>query len=107
MPVTNNAIDQYLNVLALMYADDTVMFSSSAEGLHKGLDDLYQFCQGWKLTVTEDKTKVTILGSRKAKAAKYVNFHYPGRNLEIVDSFKYLGILTSFNGNFNKYKKVV
>ena len=32
-----------------MYADDTVIFSSSAETLQKGPADLYQYYQEWNL----------------------------------------------------------
>ena len=40
-------------------------FSSSAEALQKGLDDLYQFCKEWNFTVNETKTKQQFLDQEK------------------------------------------
>ena len=34
-----------------------------------------------------------------------LRFQYQGKNLEVVDSFKYLGIMFNFNGTFNMCKK--
>lgn len=49
-----------LKLYLLLYADDFVIFSSSSEGLQKGLDVLCDYCQRWKLTVNTDKTKVMV-----------------------------------------------
>ena len=41
----------------LLYVDDIVVFSDSAEGLQKGLDSLFIYCQRWKLKINVMKTK--------------------------------------------------
>ena len=58
----------------------------------------------WKLKANSSKTKVIIFGNRRTKVgtAKYI---FNGSELEIIDNFKYLGVLFNFNGNFHKCKK--
>ena len=40
-----------LKLFLLLYADDIIIFSESAEGLQKGLDILKDYCDKWKLIV--------------------------------------------------------
>ena len=56
---------------------------------------MQQYCSKWNLCVNENKTKITI----KVKHDRY-NFLYNGKQLEIVDNFKYLGIILNYNGSF-------
>ncbi len=44
----------------LLYADDIVIFSETAEGLQTGLNILFDYCQRWKLTVNINITKVMV-----------------------------------------------
>ena len=48
---------QYLKLLVLMYADDTVIFAKSAEGLQKALCNLEKYWEKWELKVNCNKTK--------------------------------------------------
>ena len=53
----------YLNthpVHCLMYADDIVLLSSSAQGLQCKLDKLHSYCKEWCLNVNTTKTKILI-----------------------------------------------
>ena len=56
--------------------------------------------------MNETKTKVTIFGTRKTNKTN-LRFQYQGKNLEVVNCFKYLGIPIMFNlnGHFNMCKK--
>ena len=82
-----------------MYADDTILLDDSAFNLQKGLNELKSYCNKWKLQINSDKTKIMIFANRKVKKENY-NFKIGEDNLEIVDSFKYLGIQFSYNGKF-------
>ena len=53
-----------LNLFLILYADDTVIISESAEGLQKQLNDLYDYCNEWKLKVNTLKTKIVIFRNR-------------------------------------------
>ena len=47
-----------INLFLILYADDTVIISESAEGLQKQLNDLYDYCNEWKLKVNTLKTSL-------------------------------------------------
>ena len=49
-----------LKICLLLYADDIILFSKSAEGLQKSLDVLAEYCDRWKLLVNAKKTKILI-----------------------------------------------
>ena len=66
---TNHALDEDIMVLAklfiLLYADDTVILSESAEDLQLGLKAYEEYCSIWKLEVNIAKTKVLIFSKAK------------------------------------------
>ena len=56
-----------MKLLALYYADDTILMSESPSELQKSLDELFNYCQKWKLKVNEDKTKILCFTKKKEK----------------------------------------
>ena len=56
----------------------------------------------WKLRVNGSKTKVVIFGKRKPKIKP--KFMYKTEELELVEEFKYLGVVFSCNAAFKKHK---
>ena len=50
----------YLKLNLLLYTDDTGFFAESQEDLQSALNDLYAYCDIWKLKVSSAKTKVDI-----------------------------------------------
>ena len=85
----------------LMYADDLVLLSTSKEGLQKCLDDLNIYCRKWKLRVNTSKTKVLIF-NKGGKFIKKHQFVFENKTLEIVQEFKYLGIIIKASGIFTE-----
>ena len=83
-----------------MYADDTVLFANSRENLQNCLDGLNQYCDKWKLQINAEKTKVLIFSNRIFNRDD-IGFTIGGKNIEIVNKFKYLGVTISHNGSFN------
>ena len=57
------AVDTLLMVY-LLFADDLVLFSESAEGLQKQLTALYSYASLWHIIVSIPKTKVLIFNER-------------------------------------------
>ena len=57
------AVDTLLMVY-LLFADDLVLFSESAEGLQKQLTALYSYASLWHIIVSIPKTKVIIFNER-------------------------------------------
>ena len=103
---TSHESDDEIWVLAklfiLLYADDTVILSETADDLQLGLKAYEEYCTIWKLEVNIAKTKVIIFS--KSKILNY-EFKYKNEVLETVTEFKYLGILFSKNNSFFKTKQ--
>ena len=101
-PVGSNLGCTVLLSIVLLYADDTIILSNTAAGLQKLLNDLESYCTMWKLRVNGSKTKVVVFGKRKPKIKP--KFLYKNEELELVEEFKYLGVVFSCNAAFKKHK---
>ena len=84
----------------LLYADDIVVFSDSAEGLQNGLDSLFIYCQRWKLKINVMKTKIIVF-REGGILPRNLHFTLNGECLEMVNSFSYLRLVFSSAGSFN------
>jgi hypothetical protein len=62
------------------------------------------YSDNWKLTVNTSKTKVLVF--LKGRRMQY-SFTYGNENLEVVEEFKYLGVLFSRSGSFLKAKTYI
>ena len=93
-----------LSLFLLMYADAMVIFSESIVGLQQMLDSLYTYTRKWSLCVNTDKTKILIIRNR-GEIKSDEKWNYGDCNLEIINSFCYLGLMLYYNGNFNGTQK--
>ena len=57
----------YLKIFIILYADDTVILSESAEGLQEAISAFEEYCDIWKLTVNTNKTKSVVFSKKKYK----------------------------------------
>ena len=57
---------------------------------------MFLYCKSWGLEVNPAKTKVTIISNRKNRQVP--KFKYNGKELDVDDSFVYLGTMFSYNG---------
>ncbi len=89
-----------VNVSTLLYADDLLILTKSPTKMQLALNKLDLYCKRWKLTINSDKTKVMVF--RQRKVLPDLAFTLAGKPLEIVDTFTYLGITFSHNGNFDR-----
>ena len=85
----------------LLYADDIVIFANNAEELQLGLNFLSEYCTRWKLKVNALKTKVLIF-RKGGTLQRNLIFLYEDQPIEIVSSFKYLGIVFTTGGSFSE-----
>ncbi len=93
-------LTEFFKLFIILYADDTVIFAESAKHLQEGLNKLEEYCHMWKLNVNAEKTKVMCFGyNRKNDCYKFL---YEDHELEIVSSYKYLGIIFESSGFFTK-----
>ena len=95
-------ISIFLKIIVLLYADDTVILASDPDSFQKCLDDFNDYCNDWKLKINVNKSKVIIFGCRNNNA---FSFRIGDQNLEIIDSYKYLGIYLTKNGSFLNARK--
>ena len=84
----------YLN--CLLYADDLLLISHSAEGLQKALSVLSEYCNKWLLLVNSKKTKVLLFQKKFRKLTLHKHcFQIKNDKIEIVNNYTYLGIIFS------------
>ena len=102
--LNNNAKDSILlpdgsHLHCLLYADDLLLISNSAEGLQQSLDRLSKCCQDWLLKINPTKTKVIVFQKKSRKSAidKH-NFMVSNEKIEIINNYTYLGAKFSANG---------
>lgn len=98
-------IDNLIKILVLLYADDTVIVAESPEQLQNAINALDAYCQQWKLQVNVNKTKVIIFSKRKLRQNQ--TFTLNGTVLEVVENFKYLGLIFQRNGTFKEHRKYI
>jgi hypothetical protein len=89
-----------------MYADDTVLFSETQQGLKDMINCLYQYTTKWNITVNVDKTK-SVVFRKNSRIKENLCWKYDNEAIDIVDNFDYLGVTLNFNGNFDKTHSVL
>ncbi|KAG0723224.1 putative protein in type-1 retrotransposable element R1DM [Chionoecetes opilio] len=77
------------NTKILIFADDAVIFAESLEVLVMVLEALHEEAKPLGLEVYWLKTKVQVFGDLLDEAVQFV--HACGEDIEILESFKYLG----------------
>jgi hypothetical protein len=95
----------YLKIFIILYADDTVILSESAESLQEAISAFEEYCNIWKLTVNTNKTKIVVLSKNKKKHKTNVAFKIYGQVIDLQDSYSYLGVIFNYNGNFCTARK--
>lgn len=89
----------YIKMFLMLYADDTLLFSESAEDMQRQLDCFKTYCDHWKLKVNVSKSKAMVFASRRQNN---VLFMFDNAPLTIVDDFNYLGVTFSRTSSFAK-----
>ncbi len=78
-------------VKCLLYADDLVLLSPTAQGLQHSLALLEQYCEEWALTVNLDKTRVMVFQKKARSQGNRYQFSYYGEVLEHSTSYSASG----------------
>ena len=90
---------------SLLFADDLVLMANTKEELQRALDVLLRYSELFGLQVNELKTNAMIFSNSYAIShQKSTEFLLNGKSIEIVDQYKYLGILFTSNGKLTKAK---
>ena len=101
MSMTQECESPTLNVdtvPCLLYADDLIILSQSAQGLQTGQKKLQDYCNTWKLNLNILKTKNIIM--QKGGKIHKTDFYFNENCIDIVNSYRYMGTIISSNGTF-------
>jgi len=95
-----NSLPDSVDCKCVMYADDTTLLVSSPDPmtlqnkLKNNLDKIATWFESNKLTLNIKKTKLMLFGSNyNLSKFKDITLMYKNDNIEIVDKFKYLGVI--------------
>ena len=78
-----------LKLFLILFADDQVVFAKSPDTLQSLLNDIENYSQLWDIKINTNKKNAMIF--EKGRRTHY-DFYINNTALELVDSFKYLGI---------------
>ena len=98
------SIDE-LQVFLLLFADDTVLFSYTPQGLQTLLNKLHAYCLKWNVNVNINKT--VVLTFKKGCRIENVDIYYNNERLKNVGKFTYLGVTLSANGKVYQAQKTL
>ena len=65
------------------------------------LVSLHRYCSQWKLKVNCNKTKIVIFSRGRVATSNY-DFKFGDEEIEVLGEYKYLGIISNYNGRFRK-----
>jgi len=89
----------------LLYADDIVFLASSPCVMQEMIDRLENYCDIWDLKVNLNKSKIMVF-RKGGRLSKKWNWHFNGSNIEIVNTYKYLGVNLVNSGSFGRHLKL-
>ena len=93
-----------IKLFLLLYADDQVIFAKSPQTLQAMLLDLENYCNFLGLKINTTKTKTMIF--EKGRHTSY-DFYLNNTKLEVVTTFKYLGVYFFKNGHWHRTQKSI
>ena len=91
--------------LDLVFAEDAVTFAESLEVLVMALEALHKETKSLGLQISWLKTKVQVFGGLLDETVQSI--HVCGKNIDILDSFTYLGSMVHNNGGSHQDKASV
>ena len=94
-----------IRIFLLLFADDTVLFSYTQDGLQCLINKLHDYCTKWGISVNIDKTVVMVF--KKGNRPENLTIKYNNFVLKQVQKFNYLGITLTSNGSFYQTQKAL
>ncbi len=94
-------LNDSISLNSLSWADDLVLMSNTHRGLQNCLRKLDHYCSKWGLVINADKSKVMIMKKGTPDNNSEV-FTLGGSQLEKVNQYKYLGVISTHNGKFKR-----
>ena len=98
--------EQNPNILMFMYADDIGTGTDTVSRMKKILNVLAKYCKKWSWIVSIAKTKILVF-RRGGKMKINEKWWFDGTPIEVVDFYKYLGVLFTSNLIWSMCKKTL
>ena len=89
-------------VSGLMFADDFVGISGTAEGLQEQIENALEYTREWRVTANVNKCAVLVCTEDKKKPVEFKR-KWGGEELPIVDQYTYLGVEISKNCSWDAH----
>ena len=90
-----------ISVSHLAWADDLVILALDTASLQLQLNTIEQYCNRWGLEINVSKTKFMVMNGTAPPQPNW-RPSLNGKNIELVNSYCYLGVLVSSNGKFSQ-----
>ena len=91
-------------LFSLLYADDIVLMADSPAELQRMIDIVDNYTAKWRLTLNARKSKIMIVNPQcPPQPEEPEEWTFRGRNLEIVQEYKYLGVWFTNNLTWKKH----
>ena len=101
-------IDTSLIVSVLAFADDIVLLAESAEDLQKLVDVVHRWSSKWRFIINPEKSQIVhYRNAPKARTNFEFKIHDNGPILQVVDSYKYLGVYLDEYLTFSRTTQVL
>jgi hypothetical protein len=94
------------DVHILLYADDVVRCAEDPVSLQIVMNAVYQWCTKWRISTNNTKTQVIHFRKESDPVTDY-RFHLGDNHIEIVDSYRYLGLELNYSLNFSQTTEVL
>ena len=94
------------NVSILLYADDIVLLSENENDLQQMLDTMNTWCFKWKMKLNIDKSKIVHFRPKRKLKTDFI-FNFGESEINIVNQYKYLGIILDENLTFENCARIL
>ena len=84
----------------LIFADDIALLAENEQDLQSMLNCVHSWCDKWRMAVNLDTTKVMHFRNKRKQITKYC-FTYENSQIEIVNRYRYLGVLLDDHLDFS------
>ena len=88
------------SIKCLLYADDIALFGNSVNDLQCMLNTMYEWCKKWQMKVNPGKSKIIHFRTNRIQKTEF-SFKYGDVLLDVVDRYKYLGIVFDEHLDYN------
>lgn len=93
-----------IKLISYFFIDDQAVFAKSPLKLQQILNDIINYCDTRGLQINTDKMKATIFAKGRQT---YYGFYKKDEAIELIYSFKHLGITLFKNGNWHRSQKCI